>query len=72
MMVLLLMLCFTSCLKTEVIGMPEEEEAVEAEKRKKPFPEQPIDSTQTDTARVAIGWNPSVEDWTNQDVTMQN
>ena len=30
--------------------MPEEDEAVEAEKRKKPFPEQPIDSTQTDTA----------------------
>lgn len=52
--------------------MPEEDEAVEAEKRKKPFPEQPIDSTQTDTARVAIGWNPSVEDWTNHDVIMQN
>lgn len=55
-----------SCLKTEVIGMPEEDEAVEAEKRKKPFPEQPVDSTQTDTTRIPIGFDVSVEEWEEQ------
>lgn len=54
----------TSCLKTEVINAiePEEHEAVVEKRRKpeKPLPEKP---EQTDTTRVPIEFNPSVEDW---------
>lgn len=56
-----------SCLKTEVLNAPAEEEVEEVvvEKRKKPLPDKP---EQTDTTRVPITFNPSVEDWDETDV----
>ena len=61
----------TSCLKTEVLNeIPAEDEAV-VEKKRKPLPEhQQPDTTQTDTTRVPIGWNPSVEDWNETNVEL--
>ena len=60
----------TSCLKTEVLNeIPAEDEAV-VEKKRKPLPEhQQPDTTQTEE-RVPIGWNPSVEDWTETNVDL--
>ena len=57
-----LSLLMTSCVKTEVINATEEHEAV-VEKRRKP--EKPLSDKpeQTDTTRVPITFNPSVEDW---------
>lgn len=57
----------TSCLKTEVLNAPAEEEVV-VEKRKKP--EKPDKPEQTDTTRVPITFNPSVEDWEEQDINI--
>ena len=56
-----LSLLMTSCVKTEVINATEEHEAVVEKRRKpeKPMPEKP----ETDTTRVPIEFNPSVEDW---------
>ena len=51
-----------SCLKTEVLNAPAEEEVV-VEKRKKPEKPLPEKPEQTDTTRVPIEFNPSVEDW---------
>lgn len=58
---LLLPLLLTGCCKTEILNAPQ------------PLPLDTIvvskakaDTTeQADTARAPIGWNPSVEDWTN-------
>ena len=57
-----LMSLLTSCLKTEVLNAPAEEEVVVSKRKKpeKPLPEKP---EQTDTTRVPIEFNPSVEDW---------
>lgn len=59
----------TSCLKTEVINATEEHEAV-VEKRHKPEKPMPEKPEQTDTTRVPIEWNPSVEDWTETTVEL--
>ena len=56
----------TSCMKTEVINATEEHEAV-VEKRKKPEKPLPDKPEQTDTIRVPITFNPSVEDWDETD-----
>lgn len=65
----LLWLIPTSCLKTEVLNeIPAEDEAVVEKKRKpEPMPEKP---EHNDTTRVPIGWNPSVEDWTETNVEL--
>lgn len=49
-------------MKTEVLNAPEEEEVV-VEKRKKPEKPLPDKPEQTDTTRVPITFEPSVEDW---------
>ena len=59
----------TSCLKTEVINATEEHEAV-VEKMRKPENSMPEKPEQTDTTRVPIGWNPSVENWTETTVEL--
>lgn len=54
-----------SCLKTEVLNAPTYEGIDTEVKREKPHkPDRPPrDTTEVDdTARVPIGWNPSVED----------
>lgn len=55
-----------SCAKTEIIGMPEAHGLQDTLSTKvhRPPPKPPRDTTERqDTARVPIGWNPSVEDW---------
>lgn len=68
---ILLTLCLTlllpSCIKTEVINAPiEKADTVLMRKPHKPV-SPPIES---DTTRVQIGFNPSVEDWEGTDVDM--
>lgn len=58
-----------SCVKTEVINATEEHEAV-VEKRRKPENSMPEKPEQTDTTRVPIEWNPSVEDWAETNVEL--
>lgn len=64
MITLLLLLLMTSCIWTET----EYEPAPSVEYRKKPHKDFPADSTQNeDTTRIPIEFNPSVEDWEEQD-----
>ena len=62
----LALVLLVSCAKTEILGMPEAHEQLDtvATKAHRPTPAPPRDTTERqDTARVPIGWNPSVEDW---------
>ena len=64
-------LCLSGCLKTEILGMPEAHEQLDtlSTKAHRPPPKPPRDTTERqDTARVPIGWGPSVEDWDETDV----
>ena len=67
MVLLLILLLLTSCVKTEVIGLPETAETWDTLPAKRPKPLNqalPKDTTETsDTVRVPISWSPSVEDW---------
>lgn len=67
----LLILSCLSCIKTEVLNTPEVEhvDTVMTKKPHKQLP--PSDTTEvTDTARVPIGFNPSVEDWEDEDIDL--
>ena len=60
-----------SCAKTEILGMPEAHELLDtlATKAHRPPPKPPRDTTERpDTARVPIGWSPSVEDWEESEI----
>lgn len=70
--ILITLLCFCSCLKTEVIQAPTHKEIVLDTITKVKRPILPKDTTEhserdsthtEDTIRIPIGWNPSVEDW---------
>ena len=67
----LLLASFPSCVKTEILGMSEPYEPLDTvltkARRNPPEPGPPRDTT---NERVPIGWNPSVEEWTdiNQDL----
>ena len=66
MIALLLLLLLTSCVWTET-----DYEPTPVEYRKKPHKELPADSTDTeDTTRMPITFNPSVEDWEEQDINI--
>lgn len=60
--IIISIMLITSCVKTEVLNAPIEEEVVVLEKRKKPEKPVPEKPEQTDTTRVPITFNPSVED----------
>jgi hypothetical protein len=69
MIALLIILLLSSCMKTEIINAPMPMDIdTTATKVHKDFPADTTD--RADTARVPIGWNPSVEDWSeqNQDI----
>jgi hypothetical protein len=69
MIALLIILLLSSCMKTEIINAPMPMDIdTTATKVHKEFPADTTD--RADTARVPIGWNPSVEDWSeqNQDI----
>jgi hypothetical protein len=68
MIVLLLLLLLTSCIKTEVLNAPiEQMDTVMYRKPHKTLP--PKDTTDQD-GRVPITFNPSVEDWEEQDINI--
>lgn len=64
----LLLGLFPSCMKTTIIGAPIEEKAdtVMTKKPHKDFA--PKDTTQVDTTRYPIEFNPSVEDWEETEI----
>lgn len=67
---LILLLALTSCISTEVIGFePRVVADTTTKKPHKPLP--PRDTTEvSDTARAEIGFDPSVEDWEEQDINL--
>lgn len=65
------LLCLSGCAKTEILGMPESREQLDtlSTKAHRPPPNPPRDTTERqDTARVPIGWNPSVEEWDETEI----
>lgn len=65
------LLCLNGCAKTEILGMPEAHEPLDTLSTKAHRPPQnpPRDTTERqDTARVPIGWDPSVEDWDKTEI----
>lgn len=70
--VILLLLLAAGCAKTEVLNMPEapviDTSAIKA-RPKPPKPPKPP-KEEPDTARVPIGFNPSVEDWEENDIDL--
>ena len=65
-----LLFALTSCISTEVIGFePIVVTDTTTKKPHKPLP--PRDTTEvSDTARYEIGFDPSVEDWEEQDINL--
>lgn len=64
---LVLLLLLTSCMKTEVLNAPiEQQDTVMMQKPHRPLPP-PIEE---DTTRIQIGFNPTVEDWDEENVEM--
>lgn len=67
----IIVLVLSGCAKTEILGMPEAHEQLDtlATKAHRPPPKPPRDTTERqDTARVPIGWDPSVEDWDETEI----
>ena len=58
-----LLLILSSCVKTEVINAPEKKEEIHYKPRKE------LVNT-TDTTRKPIEFNPSVNDWDEQDINL--
>lgn len=74
--IIILTICFAfiGCMKTEVLNAPEVEQ-VDTVSMYKPHrpphpPVPPSDTTEVDTSRVPIGFNPSVEDWEENEVDL--
>jgi hypothetical protein len=71
MILLILLLALTSCISTEVIGIIPETK-VDTTVAKKPYkplpPTPPIPPADTTDGREQIGFNPTVEDWEEQDI----
>lgn len=67
MIVLIILLLLTGCCKTEIINAPIRMPTdTTVTKTHKDFP---TDSVEVgDTARVPIGWSPSVDDWDETNV----
>jgi len=61
---LALLLLAAGCAKTEVLNMPEAPAIDTSAVKARPKPPKPP-KEEPDTARVPIGWSPSVEDWEN-------
>ena len=59
MIILLILIFFASCAKTEVIEAPMTKSIDTVVVKARPKPHRP----QVDTTRVPIGFDPSVEDW---------
>lgn len=67
MVALLILLVFVSCSKTEVLNAPNPQSVDTLIKAHRDFRK---DIIPQDTTRVPITFNPSVEDWEEQDIEM--
>ena len=68
---ILIFLALTSCMSTEVIGFTEPIELADTTTKKPHKPLPPRDTTEvSDTARYEIGFDPTVEDWEEQDINL--
>ena len=68
---LFILFALTSCMSTEVIGFVEPIELADTTTKKPHKPLPPRDTTEvSDTARAEIGFDPSVEDWKEQDINL--
>lgn len=66
-----LLFALTSCISTEVIGFTEPIVVTDTTTKKPHKPLPPRDTTEvSDTARAEIGFDPSVEDWEEQDINL--
>lgn len=66
-----LLFALTSCMSTEVIGFTEPIVVTDTTTKKPHKPLPPRDTTEvSDTARAEIGFDPSVEDWEEQDINL--
>lgn len=66
---LALLLLAAGCAKTEVLNMPEAPAIDTSAIKARPKPPKPPKPEEPDTARVPIGWSPSVEDWEENEVS---
>ena len=70
----ILFMLMVSCMKTEMVGeVILEQVDTMSKKPQKPLPPPlpPRDTTEVDdTSRVSMGWNPTVEDWEEQDINL--
>lgn len=67
-MILLSLLILSACLKTEILNEYQAEPVADTVMTKRPRP--PQDPPRDTTERVPIGFNPSVEDWENQETDL--
>lgn len=66
-----ILFALTSCISTEVIGYTEPIVVTDTTTKKPHKPLPPRDTTEvSDTARAEIGFDPSVEDWEEQDINL--
>ena len=66
-----LLFALTSCISTEVVGFVEPIVVTDTTTKKPHKPLPPRDTTEvSDTARAEIGFDPSVEDWNEENAYM--
>ena len=69
-----ILFALTSCMSTEVIGYTEPIELADTTTKAKPHkplpPTPPIPPADTTDGREPIGFDPSVEDWEEQDINL--
>lgn len=73
MIALLIILCIaTSCISTEVVGIePITAPAIDTSTKSKPHkPQRPPDPPKDTTERAPITFDPSVENWDNNDIEL--
>ena len=67
MILLLILLMLTSCVKTEIwVKVETQSDTIVRKKAVRDT----IHRTEPDTTRVPIGWNPAVADWNEQDIDL--
>ena len=64
----MLLLLLMGCCKTEILNAPKL--IIEQADTIKRVVRTQADTTRIDEPRVPIGWNPSVEDWEEQDINI--
>lgn len=66
-MIIMLLILLLSCSKTEVLNAPSVKQVDTLVKAHRDFNR---DTINRDTSKAVIGFNPSVEDWNNNSITV--